>query len=281
MKREGYYKDAVRLLLKNIPAVISLCILIIFAVAALCAPLISRFDPDKQVLAQRLLTPSAVHWFGTDEYGRDIFTRCIYGCRISLSVGLVSQLISCTIGCTLGMCAGFFGKKTDDIISFFIQAFSSFPFLLMAMALMYALGSGIGNLYLSLGLLSWANTARLIRGTVLQFKKQEYILACRADGGSSLRIIIRHLLPNCIPMLIVAATLGIPEAILSEASLSYLGLGVQSPTASWGSMIAGSQTYIRTNTYYSLFPGLCIIITVIAFNMLGDGLRDALDPKLR
>ncbi len=281
MKRHGYYRDACRILSKNIPAMISLFILILFTVCAIFAPLIARYDPNKQVLAQRLLGPSASHWFGTDEFGRDIFARCLYGCRISLSVGLVSQGISCVIGFILGICAGYFGKKTDDIISFFIQAFSSFPFLLMAMALMYALGSGIVNLYISLGVLSWAGTARLIRGTALQYKKQEYVEACRVDGGSNLRIIIKHLLPNCIPMLIVSATLGIPEAILSEASLSYLGLGVPSPTASWGAMIAGAQVYIRTQTYYSMFPGLCIIITVIAFNMLGDGLRDALDPKLR
>ncbi|MCR4627037.1 MAG: ABC transporter permease [Treponema sp.] len=281
MKRKGYYFDALQILRKNIPAMISFAVILIFVLAAIFAPLITSYDPNKQVLAQRLLHPSATHIFGTDEFGRDIFTRCIFGCRISLSVGLVSQAISCVIGFTLGICAGFFGKKTDDIISFFIQAFSSFPFILMAMALMYALGSGIVNLYISLGILSWANTAKLIRGTAIQFKKKEYIDACRIDCGSNFRIIMKHLLPNCIPMLIVAATLGIPEAILSEASLSYLGLGVQSPTASWGSMIAGSQTFIRTHTYYSLFPGICIIITVIAFNMLGDGLRDALDPKLR
>lgn len=281
MKREGYYKDAFRLLSKNIPAMISFVVLVIFTLAAVFAPLISSYNPDKQILAQRLLHPSLTHLFGTDEFGRDIFTRCLYGCRISLSVGLVSQGISCLIGFSLGICAGYFGRKVDDIISFFIQAFSSFPFLLMAMALMYALGSGIVNLYISLGLLSWAKTARLIRGTALEFKKKEYIDACRVDGGGNLRIILKHLLPNCIPMLIISATLGIPEAILSEASLSYLGLGVQSPMSSWGSMIAGAQTFIRTHTYYSLFPGLCIIITVIAFNMLGDGLRDALDPKLR
>ena len=170
---------------------------------------------------------------------------------------------------------------SGDVISFLIQVFSSFPELLFAMDLMYALGSVLMNLYLTLGFLSWANTARLIRGTVLQLKEQEYIQACRIDGGSSLRIILKHLFPNCIPMLIVSCTLGIPSAILTEASLSYLGLGVPSPTASWGSMISGAQTFIRTNTYYSLFPGLCIILTVIAFNTLGDGLRDVLDPKLR
>ena len=187
----------------------------------------------------------------------------------------------CTvIGYFLGVAAGYFGEIVDDIISFIIQVFSSFPFLLFAMALMYALGAGKVNLYLSLGFLSWAATARLIRSKVMEIKNQEYIQACKIDGGSNLRIILKHLLPNCIPMLIVSITLGIPNAILSEASLSYLGLGIPVPTASWGNMIAESQQFIRSNTYYSLFPGLCIIVTVMAFNMFGDGLRDALDPKL-
>ena len=169
----------------------------------------------------------------------------------------------------MGVTAGYVGGKTDDAISFVMQVFSSFPFLLFAMALMYALGPGITNLYISLGLLSWASTAKLIRGQVMQLKGQEYIQACKVDGGSTLRIILKHLFPNCIPMLIVSITLGIPGAILSEAK------------PSWGSMIAESQDFIRSNTYYSLFPGLCIIVTVMAFNMMGDGLRDALDPKLR
>ena len=245
------------------------------------APLITSYDPEKQVLSERLLSPSLKHWWGTDQYGRDIFTRCVYGCRVSLSVGIISQLIATIIGYFMGVTAGYVGGKTDDTISFVMQVFSSFPFLLFAMALMYALGPGITNLYISLGLLSWASTAKLIRGQVMQLKGQEYIQACKVDGGSTLRIILKHLLPNCIPMLIVSITLGIPSAILSEASLSYLGLGVPSPKPSWGSMIAESQDFIRSNTYYSLFPGLCIIVTVMAFNMMGDGLRDALDPKLR
>ena len=232
-------------------------------------------------MSERLLSPSLKHWWGTDQYGRDIFTRCVYGCRVSLSVGIISQLIATIIGYFMGVTAGYVGGKTDDAISFVMQVFSSFPFLLFAMALMYALGPGITNLYISLGLLSWASTAKLIRGQVMQLKGQEYIQACKVDGGSTLRIILKHLFPNCIPMLIVSITLGIPSAILSEASLSYLGLGVPSPKPSWGSMIAESQDFIRSNTYYSLFPGLCIIVTVMAFNMMGDGLRDALDPKLR
>lgn len=281
MKKNNFYSESFQRFCKNKVAVVSALILISFIVICFIAPLITSYDPEKQVLSERLLSPSLKHWWGTDQYGRDIFTRCVYGCRVSLSVGIISQLIATIIGYFMGVTAGYVGGKTDDTISFVMQVFSSFPFLLFAMALMYALGPGITNLYISLGLLSWASTAKLIRGQVMQLKGQEYIQACKVDGGSTLRIILKHLLPNCIPMLIVSITLGIPSAILSEASLSYLGLGVPSPKPSWGSMIAESQDFIRSNTYYSLFPGLCIIVTVMAFNMMGDGLRDALDPKLR
>ena len=281
MKKNNFYSESFQRFCKNKVAVVSALILISLIVICFIAPLITSYDPEKQVLSERLLSPSLKHWWGTDQYGRDIFTRCVYGCRVSLSVGIISQLIATIIGYFMGVTAGYVGGKTDDAISFVMQVFSSFPFLLFAMALMYALGPGITNLYISLGLLSWASTAKLIRGQVMQLKSQEYIQACKVDGGSTLRIILKHLLPNCIPMLIVSITLGIPSAILSEASLSYLGLGVPSPKPSWGSMIAESQDFIRSNTYYSLFPGLCIIVTVMAFNMMGDGLRDALDPKLR
>ena len=280
MKKNNFYSESFQRFCKNKVAVVSALILISLIVICFIAPLITSYDPEKQVLSERLLSPSLKHWWGTDQYGRDIFTRCVYGCRVSLSVGIISQLIATIIGYFMGVTAGYVGGKTDDTISFVMQVFSSFPFLLFAMALMYALGPGITNLYISLGLLSWASTAKLIRGQVMQLKGQEYIQACKVDGGSTLRIILKHLLPNCIPMLIVSITLGIPSAILSEASLSYLGLGVPSPKPSWGSMIAESQNFIRSNTYYSLFPGLCIIVTVMAFNMMGDGLRDALDPKL-
>ena len=281
MKKKNFYSESFQRFCKNKVAVVSALILVSLIIICFIAPLITSYDPEKQVLSERLLSPSLKHWWGTDQYGRDIFTRCVYGCRVSLSVGIISQLIATIIGYFMGVTAGYVGGKTDDTISFVMQVFSSFPFLLFAMALMYALGPGITNLYISLGLLSWASTAKLIRGQVMQLKGQEYIQACKVDGGSTLRIILKHLLPNCIPMLIVSITLGIPSAILSEASLSYLGLGVPSPKPSWGSMIAESQDFIRSNTYYSLFPGLCIIVTVMAFNMMGDGLRDALDPKLR
>lgn len=275
-----YHSDILKNMEKNKIAILSAIILICLVIICIFAPFLTPYDPNKQALNDRLLAPSMTHLWGTDQYGRDILTRCIYGCRISLSVGIISQLIATFIGYFLGVAAGYFGEIVDDIISFIIQVFSSFPFLLFAMALMYALGAGKVNLYLSLGFLSWAATARLIRSKVMEIKNQEYIQACKIDGGSNLRIILKHLLPNCMPMLIVSITLGIPNAILSEASLSYLGLGIPVPTASWGNMIAESQQFIRSNTYYSLFPGLCIIVTVMAFNMFGDGLRDALDPKL-
>lgn len=277
----GYYAESWKLLKKNKVAMLSLAVVVLLALTAVFAPLIAPYDPNKQELANKLLAPCAEHWLGCDEFGRDILSRCIYGCRISLSVGLVSQLIAVVIGYLMGVCAGYFGGWVDAVISFVIQMFSSFPSLLFAMTLMFALGRGLVNLYIALGLLSWASTARLIRGNVLQLKEKSYVKACVIDGGSSARVILKHLLPNCIPTLIITVTMGIPSAILSEASLSFLGLGVSAPTASWGAMISASEDFIRTSAFYSLFPGLCIILTVIAFNLLGDGLRDALDPKLR
>lgn len=276
----GYYRESWDILRRDPLAMVSLVIVALFVLVAVFAPLIAPYDPDQQVMSQKLMEPCAQHWFGCDEHGRDILSRCIYGCRVSLSVGLVSQLIATVIGYFMGVCAGYFGGKADAVISFLIQVFSSLPDLLLAMALMFALGSGLLNLYISLGVLAWSRTARLIRGTVLQLKEKEYVKSCRVDGGGNLRIILRHLLPNCIPTLIITITMGIPSAILSEASLSFLGLGVRSPMASWGAMISASRDF-RSSWFYSFFPGLCIILAVIAFNTLGDGLRDALDPKLR
>ena len=277
----SYWSISWNIFKKNKVAMACLGIVIILCLVALFAPWIAPYDPDAQVLTERLMPPSAQHWFGTDDLGRDIFSRIVYGCRISLSVGVVSQIIATVIGYTMGVCAGYFGGKVDAVISFIIQVFSSFPFLLFAIAIMFVLGPGLVNLYLALGLLGWASTARLIRGDVMRLKKMEYIDACKISGGSSFKIIMKHLLPNCLSTLIVTVTLGIPSAIMSEASLSFLGLVVRPPMSSWGSMISFSQPYIRSATYYSVIPGLAIIITVLAFNMLGDGLRDALDPKLR
>lgn len=277
----SYYQVSLEILMKNKLAMFCAFIVAALIFIAIFAPMLSPYDPNANDLAHKFTRPCMEHPFGTDEFGRDIMSRIFYGCRISLSVGIFSQIIASLIGYFVGVCAGYFGGKVDSVLSFLIQVFSSFPFLLFAIAVMFILGPGLMNLYIALGLLGWTSTARLIRGDVLKLKNSEYIEACVVGGGSAMRVIIKHLLPNCIPTLIITATLGIPNAILSEASLSFLGLGVSPPTASWGAMISAAQAYIRGYTYYSMFPGIAIIITVLAFNLLGDGLRDALDPKLR
>ena len=281
LSSEGYWQVSWRNFRKNRLGCICLGIVILLCIIACAAPLLCAYDPNAQELSNMLKSPNATHWFGTDEFGRDIFARIIYGCRISLSVGIISQALALFIGFFSGVCAGYFGGKTDAVISFIIQVFSSFPFLLFAILIMFVLGPGLANLYIALGLLMWTSTARLVRGDVLRLKGSEYIQSCVLSGGKPFRIIMKHLLPNCVSTLIVVSTLGIPGAILSEATLSFLGLGVQPPMASWGQMISSSQSYIQSNTYYSIIPGLAIIITVMAFNLLGDALRDALDPKLR
>lgn len=278
---KGYYSKSFRIFRKNKEAMLCLFIIVAISVVAIFAPFFAPYDPNAQSLADMLQKPSAKHLFGTDEYGRDILSRIIYGARISLSVGVISQGIASVIGFFMGVMAGYFGGWVDRIISFLIQVFSSFPYILFAIALIFVLGPGILNLFIALGLLSWANIARMIRGQVMQLKKKEYIEACIINGGSGLRVIMKHLLPNCISTMIVLITLGIPSAIINEAALSFLGLGVQAPASSWGSMISLSQPYIRSNPSYSIIPGIAIIIVVLSFNIVGDGLRDALDPKMK
>lgn len=280
-RASNYWAVSWQIFRKNKLGMACLAIVALLAVIAILAPVLSSYDPDAQTLTDMLLRPGGAHPFGTDEFGRDILSRTIYGCRTSLSVGVVSQVIAIMIGFFAGVCAGYFGGKVDAVISFVIQVFSSFPFLLFAIVVMFVMGPGLGNLYVALGLLGWTSTARLIRGDVMRLKGSEYIQSCILSGGKPMRIILKHLLPNCVSTLIVTATLGIPDAILSEATLSFLGLGVQPPMASWGQMISASQPYIQSNTYYSVIPGIAIIVTVMAFNLLGDAMRDALDPKMR
>ncbi|MBQ6410544.1 MAG: ABC transporter permease [Atopobiaceae bacterium] len=278
---ESYWAVSWRIFKKNKLGMVCLAIVTILVIVAVFAPVIAPYDPYAQDLLNRLSKSSAEHLLGTDELGRDILSRIIYGCRISLSVGVISQAIALLIGFFSGVVAGYFGGRVDAVISFVIQVFSSFPFLLFAIVIMFVLGPGLINLYVALGLLMWTTTARLVRGDVMRLKGSEYIQSCMLSGGSSWRIITKHLLPNCVSTLIVTSTLGIPNAIMSEASLSFLGLGVNPPTASWGAMISSSQAYIQVNPLYSIATGIAIIITVMAFNLLGDALRDALDPKMR
>lgn len=280
-RAQSYWAVSWKIFKKNKLGMFCLVFIVLLALVAIFAPLLAPYDPDAQELSNMLKAPGGAHLLGTDEFGRDILSRIIYGCRVSLSVGIVSQAISLLIGFFAGVCAGYFGGKVDAVISFVIQVFSSFPFLLFAIVVMFALGPGLINLYVTLGLLGWASIARLVRGDVMRLKGSEYIQSCVLSGGKSWRIIVKHLLPNCISTLIVVATLGIPNAILLEASLSFLGLGVQPPMASWGEMISASQSYISSSSFYSIAPGVAIILTVMAFNLVGDALRDALDPKMR
>lgn len=258
---------------------VCLVLVVLLVLVAVCAPALAPHDPYLQNLPARLTKPCAAYPLGTDELGRCVLSRLIYGCRVSLSVGLASQALALVVGFVVGAGAGYLGGRVDAVASFAIQAFSSFPFLLFALVVMYVLGPGLQNLYVALGLLMWTGTARLVRGEVMRLKSSEYVLACVVSGGSPWRVIVRHLLPNCLPLLVVAATLGIPNAILCEATLSFLGLGVQPPMASWGQMIAAAQPFVQSSTYYSLAPGVAIFVTVMAFNLLGDSVSDAIDPR--
>ena len=277
----SYYKDSFKRFRKNKAAMTCLAIILLLIAVAIFAPLIAPYDPNHQDYQSVLAQPSAKHLLGADEYGRDILSRIIYGTRISLSIGILAQLLASLIGITLGSLAGYFGGIVDAVISRIMEIFSAFPDLIFAMAIMTFLGQGILNLYIALGFLTWVRTARMIRGAVIQLKEKEYVEASRASGGRSFRIIVKHLIPNCLSTIIVLVTLGIPHAIMYEASLSFLGLGIQPPTPSWGNMISAAQSVIGFLPIYSIMPGVAIIITVITFNIFGDGLRDALDPKLR
>ncbi|SHI06573.1 peptide/nickel transport system permease protein [Clostridium collagenovorans DSM 3089] len=274
------YSDAWEKLKKDKVVMISLAVLIVIILLAIFAPVIAPYPPEQQNMKNMLSTFSKEHLLGTDEFGRDILTRILYGARASLLVAVLGEVISVIIGVTLGVVAGYFGGVVDAIISRIIEIFSSFPQILFAIAIMFALGPGIENVFITIGITGWTGIARIIRADVMKLKHNQYIEMCKISGGSTLRILVRHVIPNCLSTITVVATMNIPGNIMYEASLSFLGLGVQPPTASWGVMINTSRNFLRTNPTYSIYPGIAIIITVLAFNILGDGLRDALDPKL-
>ena len=277
MEYSSFYGDSLKRLKKNRMAMFCAGILVLLVLAAIFAPVIAPYDPTYQDYSAVLAAPSMAHPFGTDEYGRDILSRIIYGSRVSISIGIVAQVVASFVGVILG--AG--GGRIDSIISRIMEIFQAFPDLIFAMAIMTFLGKGVLNLFIALGLLTWVRTARMIRGSVMQLKEKEYIEASRACGASTFWIITKGLIPNCLSTIIVLVTLGIPNAIMYEASLSFLGIGIQPPTPSWGNMISAAQTFISYRPVYSIMPGVAIMVTVIAFNIFGDGLRDALDPKLK
>ena len=281
MQYSSFYGDSFKQLKKNKIAMFCAGVIIVLILIAIFAPLIAPYDPTYQDYAAVLAEPSMAHPFGTDEYGRDILSRIIYGSRVSISIGIVAQIVASLVGVTLGSIAGYYGGKIDSVISRIMEIFQAFPDLIFAMAIMTFMGKGVVNLFIALGLLTWVRTARMIRGSVMQLKEKEYIEASRASGATTYWIIMKGLIPNCLSTIIVLVTLGIPNAIMYEASLRFLGIGIVPPTPSWGNMISAAQTFINYRPLYSIMPGVAIMITVIAFNIFGDGLRDALDPKLK
>ena len=274
--------DKAKILVRqNKLAAFSALLIILMILIAIFAPVVAPYDHLQQSLADRLQHPSAAHWLGTDELGRDVLSRIIFGARISLTIGLVPTLISMAIGTVLGMYAGFYGGKVDFIIMRLADVMLAFPSLLLAMVVMYTMGGGLINIFIALSLVNWAGTARIVRSQTLSLKEKEYVEAARSIGVKKWVIMFRHILPNCIPSLIVLFTLNIPSAILSEASLSFLGVGAQPPSASWGLMVVRGKKYLFSEPWLSIAPSVSIMIVVLAFNFLGDGLRDAVDPKLR
>ena len=280
---DSQWKIATRHFKKSKLALAGLGMLVALYLIALLAPLIAPYDPIAQenVLATSYLKPSLQHWLGTDRFGRDILSRILYGARISLAIGFVATAISVTLGTLLGAVAGYFGGKIDSAIMRFTDMVLAFPRLILLIMIVALFSPSITVMIIVLGLTQWPNTTRIVRGDVLSLREREFIQAAHALGMGSSRIILRHLIPNVLAPVIVTATLGIGNTIVLEAGLSFLGLGVQPPTPSWGNMVSDGRDNLIGAWWVATFPGLIIVTTVLAFNLVGDGLRDALDPRLR
>ncbi|WP_376768313.1 ABC transporter permease [Litoribacterium kuwaitense] len=272
----------IRKLLRNRFAALGLFVILLLLIVASFAPFIATHPPNQMEVGNTLLGPGeAGHLLGTDSYGRDIFSRIVYGARISLIVGISAVLFGAIFGSLLGLISGYFGGKTDTVIMRFIDGMMAFPFILLAIVLMTVLGQGLVNVIIAIGISNIPGFARVFRGQVLSVKESEYIEVTRSLGAKHGRILFRHIVPNSVAPLIVYATMGVAGAIISEASLSFLGLGVQPPTASWGSMLQEGKNYLVLSPELATFSGLAILITVLGINLFGDGLRDALDPKMK
>ncbi|MEH7302377.1 ABC transporter permease [Neobacillus drentensis] len=275
------WKEALQSFGKNKLAVAGLGIVVFFIIIAILAPVISPYSYKEQVLSDRMLAPSSEHWFGTDDFGRDIFSRILYGSRISLWVGFFSVLGSVVFGTMLGIVAGYYGRWVDAIISRIFDIMLAFPSILLAIAVVAILGPSLKNALIAIAVINIPNFGRLVRSKVLSVKQEEYIMAARAVGMRDTRILISHILPNSISPVIVQATLAIATAIIEAAALGFLGMGAQAPTPEWGKMLADSKNYITQAPWTLFFPGIAIMLTVLGFNLMGDGLRDILDPKMK
>ncbi len=280
-RARSFRGDVWRRFRKNRLAVVGLAVIVVLVLAALLAPLLSPYPPNAIDTAASRQPPSSAHWFGTDLLGRDLFTRVLYGAQTSLQVGIIAVLIATSIGVTAGAVAGYFGGKLDTVIMRVTDVFLAFPYLLLAIAVIVAVGRGKGTVIAVIGFLGWMAIARLFRSSVLSVKEAEYVEAARVVGCSDLRIIVRHILPNAIQPVVVYATIFVGTAVLAEAALSFLGAGIVEPTAAWGLMVADGRRFLFTSPHMLFFPGAAIFVTVMAFVFVGDGLRDALDPRLR
>ena len=278
-REDSPVRRAWRRLLRRRTAVFGLCVVLVVTLLALLAPWLGLSDPLKTSWSLVRKAPSALNWFGTDEVGRDLFARVVWGGRASLAAGVISVSIAVSLGVPLGMFAGYVGGVVDAAISRLTDAMLAIPFLILAIALAAFLGPSLGNAMIAIGITATPIFVRLSRGQVMAVRAEDYVEAARAVGNPPLRIVLRHILPNIAPPVIVQATLAIAAAIIAEASLSFLGLGQQPPAPSWGSMLNTAQRFLTQAPWMAVFPGLAIFLTVLAFNLLGDGLRDALDPK--
>jgi peptide/nickel transport system permease protein len=280
-KKSSQWDMVWKRLKKNKMAMVGLGVILVLIVVSIFAPVIAPFGYDYQQLGNRLQGPSATHWFGTDHLGRDIFSRIVYGSRVSLQVGLISISIATFVGGLLGAVAGYYGGHFDTAVMRFMDILLAIPGILLAISIVATLGPGITNLMIAVGIGAIPVEARVIRASVMTVRDQEFVEAAKAVGTSDLRIIFRHILPNAIAPIIVQSTLGVAGAILAAAGLSFIGLGIQPPSPEWGAMLSEGRQHLRDHWHVTTFPGLAIMITIFALNLLGDGLRDALDPKLR
>lgn len=279
VERQSVWKDIWKELRKNKVAMVSVVLLAILIIAVLLAPL-SPYDPYKLDASQKLQGISSSHWFGTDEYGRDYFTRTLYGGRVSLLVGFMSMIMTVVIGTSLGVFSGYVGEKVDMFLMSFTDIFLALPSMLLMVILNTFLKPGLPTLIVVLSLFSWASVARITRAETMSLKERDFVVATQNLGASNFRVIVKHIIPNILGPVIVAASLSVANAILMESSLSFLGLGVQIPRASWGSMLQGAQAHILDYPLLAVYPGVMILITVLSFNLLGDILRNALEPKI-
>ncbi|GAB4564970.1 MAG: ABC transporter permease [Anaerolineae bacterium] len=279
--QRSWWQDTVRQFRRNQLAVVGLIIVLGLILVAIFAPQIAPYDPTEQHLADKRMPPGAKYWLGADEFGRDIFSRILYGTRIALLVGGLAVLIATGVGLLFGTIAGYLGGLADEVIMRLTDVLLAFPYLLLAIAIVTALGASVVNTTLAVGIWGAPSFIRIVRASVLTVKERDFVLAARAVGVPASRLIVRHLVPNFIAPVAVYATLFMAQAILVEAALSFLGLGVQPPQPSWGLMVATGRNFISVAPHVATMPGLAILIAVLGFNLLGDGLRDALDPRLR